>query len=94
MSLFGNPFGGANQQQQVNQANLMAAEQELEMITDLFNRIVDSCFKKCIPPKYHEAELNKGESVCVDRCVAKFFAANIKVGEKMQQMSQTNAGGR
>lgn len=38
--------------------------------------------------------MNKGESVCVDRCVAKFFEVNRKVGEKLQNMGQNaNAGG-
>ena len=30
--------------------------------------------------------MNKGESVCIDRCVAKFFEVNKKVGEKLQNM--------
>jgi len=41
--------------------------------------MVDSCFKKCIPSKYLESDLNKGESVCVDRCVAKYMDTHIKV---------------
>jgi hypothetical protein len=40
-----------------------------------------SCHEKCIGPKYYEEELNKGESVCVDRCVAKYLEVNVKVGE-------------
>ncbi|KAI9143431.1 Tim10/DDP family zinc finger protein, partial [Paraphysoderma sedebokerense] len=59
------------------------AEQEIEMVTDMFNRIVNSCHNKCIPPKYHDSELTKGESVCIDRCVAKFFEVNVKVGQKL-----------
>ena len=47
-------------------------------------RLNQSCTKKCIPPEYREGELNKAESVCLDRCVAKFFDVNIKVSEKMQ----------
>ena len=30
--------------------------------------------------------MNKGESVCIDRCVAKFFEVNKKVGEKLQAL--------
>lgn len=53
-----------------------------------------SCTKKCIPPDYREAELNKGESVCLDRCVSKFFEVNIKVSEKMQgEAANKQAGG-
>jgi mitochondrial import inner membrane translocase subunit TIM10 len=40
--------------------------------------------KKCIPADYREGDLNKGESVCLDRCVSKFFEVNMKVSEKMQ----------
>ena len=50
-----------------------------------------SCHTKCIGTKYAEPDLNKGESVCVDRCVAKFFEVNKKVGEKMQAQGQQAA---
>ena len=43
---------------------------QLDMITDVFNRLVESCHAKCISPRYAEADLNKGESVCVDRYVS------------------------
>ena len=42
---------------------------QLDMITDVFNRLVESCHAKCISPRYAEADLNKGEIVCVDRYV-------------------------
>lgn len=78
---------------------------QLDMITDVFNRLVESCHAKCISPRYAEADLNKGESVCVDRyvcayspcsCVSKFFAVNAKVGEQMQALGQaaSAAGGK
>jgi len=64
------------------------------MISDMFNRLTQSCLKKCIPADYREAELNKGESVCLDRCVAKFFEVNVKVSEKMQgEAAGRQAGG-
>jgi import inner membrane translocase subunit TIM10 len=75
MSFLG--FGGAPQP--TSAQKLAAAEQEIEMYTDMFTRLSNSCTKKCIPPDYKEGELNKGESVCLDRCVAKFFDVNIKV---------------
>ncbi|KAI0374396.1 hypothetical protein BV20DRAFT_919873, partial [Pilatotrama ljubarskyi] len=68
----------------INQERVDMATQELDMITDIFNRLVSSCHAKCISPRYAEGDLNKGESVCIDRCVAKFFEVNKKVGEKMQ----------
>jgi import inner membrane translocase subunit TIM10 len=54
-----------------------------------------TCHTKCISTRYAEPDLNKGESVCIDRCVAKFFEVNKKVGEKMQAIGAANqaAGG-
>ncbi|KAF9118584.1 protein transporter tim10 [Mortierella sp. 14UC] len=83
MSFFMNQAGN----QSVNMQNMAMAEQELEMVSDLFNRIVNSCHQKCIPKTYIEGDLNKGEAVCIDRCVAKFFEVNKSVGTKLQQMS-------
>ncbi|KAF2839235.1 putative mitochondrial intermembrane space translocase subunit Tim10 [Patellaria atrata CBS 101060] len=70
---------------------IAAAEAEIDLVSDMFNRLVQSCTKKCIPSDYRESDLNKGESVCLDRCVAKFFEVNVKVSEKMQ--GQAAAGG-
>lgn len=55
------------------------------------NRLVNSCHAKCIQPDprkhwYAEPDLNKGEAVCIDRCTAKFFEVNKKVGERLQTM--------
>jgi import inner membrane translocase subunit TIM10 len=72
-------FLGFGTPQPTSAQKIAAAEQELEMVTDMFNRLSNSCTKKCIPSEYKEADLNKGESVCLDRCVAKFFEVNIKV---------------
>ncbi|PKY04932.1 mitochondrial import inner membrane translocase subunit tim10 [Aspergillus campestris IBT 28561] len=72
---------------------IAAAETEVEMISDMFNRLTESCTKKCIPNDYREGELNKGESVCLDRCVGKFFDVNIKVSEKMQGDAASRQGG-
>jgi import inner membrane translocase subunit TIM10 len=54
---------------------------------------MSSCTKKCVPSDYREAELNKGEGVCLDRCVAKFIEVNVKVSEKMQGISAQQGGG-
>jgi import inner membrane translocase subunit TIM10 len=50
-----------------------------------------SCHTKCISQRYAEADLNKGESVCIDRCVAKFSEVQKKVGEKLQSKGAANA---
>ncbi|EPQ32406.1 uncharacterized protein PFL1_00602 [Pseudozyma flocculosa PF-1] len=95
MSFFG--LGGGNNggasPQAVSSAQIEAATAELDMITDVFNRLVSSCHAKCISTRYAEPDLNKGESVCIDRCVSKFFSVNAKVGEHMQQMGQAAQGG-
>lgn len=54
-----------------------------------------SCHSKCVSTRYAEGDLNKGESVCIDRCVEKYFEVNKKVGDKMQAMgaSAASAGG-
>ena len=64
------------------------------MLTNLVsNSLSKACQNKCIPTDYREGELNKGESVCIDRCVAKFFEVNKKVGEKMQAVGAAAGGG-
>ncbi|KAH7104158.1 Tim10/DDP family zinc finger-domain-containing protein [Auriculariales sp. MPI-PUGE-AT-0066] len=87
MSFFGRGPGAVNQPQgAADPARIEMAVTELEILTDVLHRMIDSCQQKCINPRYAEGELNKGESVCVDRCVAKYFEVNKKVGEKMQTM--------
>lgn len=44
-----------------------------------------ACHEKCISTRYHEQDLNKGETVCIDRCVAKFVEVQKRVGEKLQR---------
>lgn len=58
-----------------------------------FHSLNLSCAKKCIPTEYRDADLNKGESVCLDRCVSKFFDVNLKVSEKMQADAALRQGG-
>lgn len=41
----------------------------------MYNRLVDACHAKCISTRYAEPELNKGESVCIDRYVVVLMAA-------------------
>ena len=81
----------------------------LDTVTDFFNRMVTSvyfsfpsktakihfrsCHAKCISTRYFEPDLNKGESVCIDRCVAKFVEVQKKVGEKLQSRGNQNAAG-
>ena len=63
------------------------AELEVEMMTDMYNRLTAACQKKCISAKYKEPELTKGESVCLDRCVAKYLDIHERIGKKLTAMS-------
>ena len=60
---------------------------EIEMMTDMYSRLSSACHKKCIAPKYREAELQKGESVCIDRCVAKYLEIHERIGKKLTELS-------
>ncbi|KAJ3334108.1 protein transporter tim10 [Blyttiomyces sp. JEL0837] len=51
-----------------------------EIESDFRRRLINNCYSKCIDPKYHsDGELNKGESVCLDRCVSKFMLTNTLI---------------
>lgn len=56
---------------------------ELELMSDMFNKMTRACQKKCVPAKYKDSELSKGESVCLDRCVAKYIEIHDRVGRKL-----------
>ncbi|XP_045172016.1 mitochondrial import inner membrane translocase subunit Tim10-like [Mercenaria mercenaria] len=66
----------------------LVADLEMEMMADMYNRMSTTCQKKCIPARYKDAELTKGETVCVDRCVAKYMEIHDRIGKKLTQMSQ------
>lgn len=82
-------FGLGGQPQLNSQQKITAAEAELDLVTDMFNKLVDNCHRKCIQQSYTEGELNKNESSCIDRCVAKYFETNAQVGENMQKLGQS-----
>ncbi|XP_066936519.1 mitochondrial import inner membrane translocase subunit Tim10-like [Clytia hemisphaerica] len=72
----------------MSQASMQTlAELEVEMMTDMYNRLTGACQKKCIATKYKEGELTKGESVCLDRCVAKYLDIHERIGKKLTNMS-------
>ncbi len=47
--------------------------------------MVKVCTAKCIDKSYREGELAKGESVCLDRCAAKFFEVHQTISEQLQK---------
>uniref|UniRef100_A0A8C6SX77 Mitochondrial import inner membrane translocase subunit n=1 Tax=Neogobius melanostomus TaxID=47308 RepID=A0A8C6SX77_9GOBI len=55
-------------------AQQLAAELEVEMMADMYNRMTN-------------AELTKGESVCLDRCVAKYLDLHERLGRKLTELS-------
>ncbi|ODV97858.1 hypothetical protein PACTADRAFT_83261 [Pachysolen tannophilus NRRL Y-2460] len=90
MSFLG--FGG--QPQLTSEQKIQGAEAELDLVTNMFNKLVETCHSKCIASnKYTDGNLDKTESLCIDRCVAKYFETNVKVGENMQSMGKSGALG-
>jgi hypothetical protein len=52
--------------------------------------LVESCHQKCISTKYLDGVMNKGESVCVDRCVFKYMDVFQRVGTKLNAIGLQN----
>ncbi|UYV60443.1 TIMM10 [Cordylochernes scorpioides] len=63
---------------------------EIEMMTDLYTRMSSSCQRKCISTRYKEGDLTKGEAVCLDRCVAKYFEVHDRIGQHLQTVTTQN----
>ncbi|KAG5180513.1 Tim10/DDP family zinc finger-domain-containing protein [Tribonema minus] len=72
-------------EQQQGPDKVEMAKTEVEMMTDLYNKMVDSCFSKCIA-NMKEGDLSVGEMSCVDRCVHKYLSAQEVVGSKTKEM--------
>ncbi|CAF1254478.1 unnamed protein product [Rotaria sp. Silwood1] len=64
-----------------------AGELEIEMMQDLYKRMTTACHKKCVIPRYKDSELTKGESVCIDRCVAKYMDVHDRIGKHLTSMT-------
>lgn len=79
------------QQQQQGPDPVFAARTEMEMYTDLFNKISASCFNKCASRRHREADLSLGEMSCADRCVSKYLEAQQRVGEVLQKANEAQA---
>ncbi|CAK7236908.1 protein transporter tim10 [Sporothrix curviconia] len=87
MSLF-----GMGRPQLSSAEKIASVESEMKMMSDMHNRLIKMCQSKCVPTDYREAEINKGESVCLDRCAAKFFSVHMSVSEQMQKEAQNRGG--
>lgn len=65
--------------------NLSTLQQvELDMMADMYGRMTESCRKKCVKPEHKVGELNKGEGVCLDRCIVKYFQMHENVGKSLR----------
>ncbi|XRB09752.1 mitochondrial import inner membrane translocase subunit TIM10 [Pycnococcus provasolii] len=62
---------------------LEMARNEMEYRVDLFNRLAQTCFEKCSEKRYKEADLNVGETSCVDRCSSKYWQVVGMVGQML-----------
>ena len=82
-------FGLGGTPQISSQQKLQAAEAELDMVTGMFNSLVEQCHQKCINKAYNDADVTKQEAVCLDRCVSKYFETNVQVGDNMQKLGQS-----
>lgn len=55
-------------------------------------RSIKGCGKKCVPITYREGDLNKGESVCIQRCVSKYFETLEVVSQELAEIGGGAAG--
>ena len=67
---------------------IIAATTEMEMYTDLFNKLTAGCFQKCSSRKHKEQDLSLGEMSCADRCVSKYLEAQQKIGIVLQTANE------
>jgi len=84
-------FPGGGQSEPQGPDPVFAAKTEMEMYTDLFNKISSTCFSKCTSRKHKEPDLSLGEMTCIDRCVAKYLEAQEKVGAILQKANEDQA---
>ena len=55
---------------------------EAKAVQNMYNRMTDMCFKKCIS-RFGEGELAAGETTCIDRCCLKYIQTQQKVSIKL-----------
>ncbi|KAJ3195126.1 Mitochondrial import inner membrane translocase subunit Tim10 [Irineochytrium annulatum] len=70
-------------------ANMPAWQTEIlmEIDADFKRRIASNCHTKCIKDYHQDGELKKGESVCIDRCVSKWFLSKAFIEQKANDFS-------
>ena len=86
-----NSLADEQQKQQFQQQKM-----EIAFTTNMFNKMVKNCFRKCVPKLTEEPDLNVAEMTCVDRCVSKYMKFHAIVGTEMNKantQAQTQQGG-
>ncbi|ESA44226.1 mitochondrial import inner membrane translocase subunit tim-10 [Neurospora crassa] len=84
---------GLGRPQPTSAEKIAAVENELKVVAEMHSRMVKICTLKCIDKSYREGDLSKGESVCLDRCAAKFFETHQKISDQLQKETQARGGG-
>jgi len=51
-------------------------------------RITNRCYQKCHDKTYKTGDATTKESLCIDKCVLKYFEVNKNVNERLQAASQ------
>ena len=80
-----NFFGGPSGPTQLDMTKM-----ESEVLTDMFAKMANACFKKCTAT-YKENDLQVGEMMCVDRCSSKYMQAQEKVIKLVDEFGQKQA---
>ena len=66
---------------------LEATKIQISATQDNYNKIIESCFKKCVV-KYSDSDLAVGEMTCVDRCAWKYMEAQYKMNDVVHRFEQ------
>jgi len=78
-------FFGGGEQKPAGPDPMFVAVTEMEMYNDLFGKMREVCFSKCLSRKHRDDNLALGEMTCTDRCVSKYMEAHEKVGVILQE---------
>jgi len=70
-----------------NDLMVHSVQLQMEAMADLYTRMMDQCYKKCIS-SYNEQELTKGEAACVERCVVKYTEMQAKMNIRLNSIGQ------
>ncbi|KAJ9428262.1 hypothetical protein QL093DRAFT_2109021 [Fusarium oxysporum] len=74
-------FLGMGRPQPTSEQKIAAVESEMRMMADTYNRLQQSCQKKCIPNDYREGEAQQGR-VCLPRPLHSQVPRHIYEGQR------------